>query len=716
MLRIFKYLKNSIVSILIIIVLLVAQANLDLALPDYTSKIINVGIQQGGIENSNSLVLTEDTFNKVKLFMNEKEIKKLENSYTLIKKNDKKYIKDYSILKKENLYVLKEKAKVDSILTKPMMLLFTLSKAEQGSFFANVKYLNPQEVDKIVEEVNKKFDAMPASSVNGTAVLQVKEEYKKAGIDLNNLQINYIVVAGLKMLAIAFGIMAIALMIVFFGSRLAARLAKTLRSKVYKNVVNFSKNEMKTFGTSSLITRTTNDIQQIQQIVVMLMRVVFYAPIIAIGGILKMTNADNSMLWIVVTAVITLFIIMGTLFIIVMSKFKSLQELVDKLNQVTREILNGIPVIRAFANEKHEEERFDKTNDNLKKVSLFVDRTMSLMMPLMMLLMNVVCIAIVYYGAKGIDQGSIQVGDMLAYIQYSMQIIMSFLMISMMSIMLPRASICAKRVMEVIDSKSTVIDPIKEKRMDKSNKVEFKNVCFRYPDAQEDVLTDVNFTALEGTTTAFIGSTGSGKSTLINLLPRFYDVTEGSITINGTDIRDIKLNNLRNRLGYVPQKGILFSGTVSDNIKYSDSKVSFNDMEKAATISQSIEFINNLENKYESAISQGGTNVSGGQRQRLSIARAIASNPDIFIFDDSFSALDFKTDAKLRTELKKITKNKIVFIVAQRVSTIMNSEQIVVLNEGKVAGVGTHKELLKNCPVYKEIALSQLSEEELNNE
>ncbi|MEG0266421.1 MAG: ABC transporter permease, partial [Bacilli bacterium] len=422
MLRIFKYLKNSIVSILIIIVLLVAQANLDLALPDYTSKIINVGIQQGGIENSNSLVLTEDTFNKVKLFMNEKEIKKLENSYTLIKKNDKKYIKDYSILKKENLYVLKEKAKVDSILTKPMMLLFTLSKAEQGSFFANVKYLNQQEVDKIVEEVNKKFDAMPASSVNGTAVLQVKEEYKKAGIDLNNLQINYIVVAGLKMLAIAFGIMAIALMIVFFGSRLAARLAKTLRSKVYKNVVNFSKNEMKTFGTSSLITRTTNDIQQIQQIVVMLMRVVFYAPIIAIGGILKMTNADNSMLWIVVTAVITLFVIMGTLFIIVMSKFKSLQELVDKLNQVTREILNGIPVIRAFANEKHEEERFDKTNDNLKKVSLFVDRTMSLMMPLMMLLMNVVCIAIVYYGAKGIDQGSIQVGDMLAYIQYSMQI------------------------------------------------------------------------------------------------------------------------------------------------------------------------------------------------------------------------------------------------------------------------------------------------------
>ncbi len=731
MLRLFKYLKSSIISILIIIALLVCQANLDLTLPDYTSKIINVGIQQNGIEDSVIKVITESSFNDLSIFLNDDEIDTFKDNYTLLFSGDVANTKKYPILNSENVYVYngKNREQVNSVLEHAFALSyisnmvnsnpssFNIILPEGLTFIDMLKFMDSASRMEVIAKIDDTIKDMPDTILASTAIEQIKTEYEKVGLDLGKMQTDYVLMSGAKMVGIALLIMAVAIAIIFFGSRLAAKLAKTLRSKIFAKVAKFSKNEMKKYGTSSLITRTTNDIQQIQQVVVMLMRVVFYAPIIAIGGILKTTRADHSMLWIIIIAVLALFLLVGVLFTIVMPKFKIFQSLVDRLNLVSREILEGIPVIRAFSNEHHEEERFDTANKNLTKVNLFVSRTMSLMMPLMMLLMNVVCVAIVWFGAKGVDVGSIQVGDIMAYIQYTMQIIMAFLMISMISIMLPRASISAKRVMEIIDADVSIKDPIKEKNAidDKKGTVEFKNVCFRYPDANEDVITDVNFTAKNGETIAFIGSTGSGKSTLINLIPRFYDVTEGAILVDGVDVRDMKLDTLRKKIGYVPQQGILFSGTIESNIKYGSNNITNEEMIKAADISQSSEFIDNKEDKYASSIAQGGTNVSGGQRQRLSIARAIAINPEIYIFDDSFSALDFKTDAKLRSELKKVTKNSIVFIVAQRISTIMHADKIVVLDEGKVAGIGTHKELIENCKVYKEIALSQLSKEEISN-
>lgn len=731
MLKIFRYLKTSIISILIIIALLICQASLDLALPDYTSKIINVGIQQNGIEDAVAKVISSSTFDDLLIFLNDDEVKVIEDNYDLIRQGNEEYVDEYPIVSSEDIYLYngENRDEVNTVLEHAFALSYVSQMISsdpsslgvtlpEGMTFQDMLTMMDEDTrSEVISKIDEQIEEMPDTIFSSSAIEYVKSEYEKVGVDLGSIQTNYILINGAKMLGIALLIMAVAIAIIFFGSRLAARLAKTLRTKVFEKVVNFSKSEMKELGTSSLITRTTNDIQQIQQVVVMLMRVVFYAPIIAIGGIIKTTSADNSMLWIIIIAVAALFIIVGTLFIVVMPKFKIFQNLIDRLNLVSREILTGIPVIRAFSNERHEEERFDKANRDLTKVNLFVNRTMSLMMPLMMLLMNVVCIAIVWFGAIGVDNGTIQVGDMMAYIQYTMQIIMAFLMISMISIILPRATVSAKRVIQVIETDSSVKDPATIQKADKNKKgiVEFKNVCFRYPDANEDVITDVNFTAKPGETIAFIGSTGSGKSTLINLIPRFYDVTEGAILVDGVDIRNMKLDDLRAKIGYVPQKGILFSGTIESNIKYGDSKITDKKMKEAASIAQATEFIESKSEGYNSPIAQGGTNVSGGQRQRLSIARAIAMDPDIYIFDDSFSALDFKTDAKLRSELKKVTKNSIVFIVAQRVSTIMNANQIIVLDEGKVAGIGTHKELLERCDVYREIALSQLSEEEINN-
>lgn len=731
MLKIFRYLKTSIISILIIIALLICQASLDLALPDYTSKIINVGIQQNGIEDAVAKVISSSTFDDLLIFLNDDEVKVIEDNYDLIEQGNEEYVDEYPIVSSEDIYLYngENRDEVNTVLEHAFALSYVsqmissdpsslgVTLPEGMTFQEMLTMMDEDTRSEVISKIDEQIEEMPDTIFSSSAIEYVKSEYEKVGVDLGSIQTNYILINGAKMLGIALLIMAVAIAIIFFGSRLAARLAKTLRTKVFEKVVNFSKSEMKELGTSSLITRTTNDIQQIQQVVVMLMRVVFYAPIIAIGGIIKTTSADNSMLWIIIIAVAALFIIVGTLFIVVMPKFKIFQNLIDRLNLVSREILTGIPVIRAFSNERHEEERFDKANRDLTKVNLFVNRTMSLMMPLMMLLMNVVCIAIVWFGAIGVDNGTIQVGDMMAYIQYTMQIIMAFLMISMISIILPRATVSAKRVIQVMETDSSVKDPATIQKADKNKKgiVEFKNVCFRYPDANEDVITDVNFTAKPGETIAFIGSTGSGKSTLINLIPRFYDVTEGAILVDGVDIRNMKLDDLRAKIGYVPQKGILFSGTIESNIKYGDSKITDKKMKEAASIAQATEFIESKPDGYNSPIAQGGTNVSGGQRQRLSIARAIAMDPDIYIFDDSFSALDFKTDAKLRSELKKVTKNSIVFIVAQRVSTIMNANQIIVLDEGKVAGMGTHKELLEKCDVYREIALSQLSEEEINN-
>ena len=725
MLKLFKYLKNSILSVLMVTLLLITQASLDLELPEYTSKIINIGIQQSGIDSVNAKVISESTYEDLILFLEISEINELEKSYKIIKKGNKKYIDEYPILKDENIYILENKSeKLEKVLKNGFSMMYVSAmipadKLPNGMKFVDMLRLMDQETkESSLLSIDAQVEKMPSTILDGSSIEFIKNEYKKVGLNLEKLQTNYILIAGLKMVLIALAIMVVSILIVFIGSRLAARLAFNLRTKVYTKIMNFSKNEMKKFGTSSLITRTTNDIQQIQQIIVFLMRIVFYAPIIAFGGILKVTEADNSMLWIVVIAVTTLFIIVGTLMIFTLPKFSIFQTLIDKLNQVSREILEGIPVIRAFSNEKFEKQKFENANKTLTKVNLFISQTMSLMMPLMMLLMNITCIAIVWYGAKGVDAGTFQVGDIMAYIQYTMQIIMAFLMFAMISIMLPRAIVSAKRINEILDTKLTVVDPDNAKLLDNSKKgiVEFKNVSFRYPDASLDVIKDINFKATPGTTTALIGSTGSGKSTLINLIPRFYDVTEGIITIDGIDIKDLKQETLRDKIGYVPQKGILFSGTIEDNIKFSNSNLSDEEMNLAAKLSQSTSFIEAKEDNYQSNISQGGTNVSGGQRQRLSIARALASNPDVLIFDDSFSALDFKTDAKLRRDLKPFTKDKTVFIVAQRVSTIMNADQIIVLDEGNVVGIGTHKELMKKCDVYKEITLSQLSEEEAKNE
>ncbi len=722
MLKVFKYLKSSIFSVLAVILLLFCQAYLDLTLPDYTSKIVNVGVQQGGIENAAIEQIGENTLDTLTLFMDSKDRKFILNQY---EKSD--------TYKGENIYELKEDSNIDkvsSIMARPMMIL-SYAEQDQKSDDSTVSFDLPEGVtleqaltmmsdvqrEKMLDEINKKIKDIPDSIIDQAAVSFVKTEYQRIGVDTDAIQTMYIVKVGIIMLGIALGAMAVGILIVFIGSRMAAKLAKTLRHKVFTKVVGFSKNEIKTYGQSSLITRTTNDVQQVQMVVVFLLRVVFYAPIIGIGGVIKAMHTNADMTYIIGVAVVAILAVVITLFAIAMPKFNRVQKLIDKLNLVTREILSGLPVIRAFSNEKHEEERFEEANKRLTKVNLFINRAMSFMMPIMMLVMNFVCLIIVYQGAKGVDSGVMQVGDIMAYIQYTMQIIMAFLMISMMSIMLPRANVSAKRIMEVIDTPDTIYnsDHLVEFNPEMCGRVEFKNVSFRYPDADYDVITDIDLVANPGETTAFIGSTGSGKSTLINLIPRFYDVTDGELLVDGVNIKDVDLKKLRDKIGFVPQKGVLFTGTIKDNIKYGNENITDEDVNKALDIAQATEFVSKLKGGVDYDISQGGTNVSGGQKQRLSIARAIAKDPDIYVFDDSFSALDFKTDAKLRGELAKITKNKTVLIVAQRISTIMNADKIVVLDEGRVVGIGKHKDLLENCSVYKEIALSQLSKEELEN-
>ena len=722
MLKVFKYLKSSIFSVLAVILLLFVQAYLDLTLPDYTSKIVNVGVQQGGIENAAIETIGEDTLNKLVLFMD---------------KSDKKYILNHyektDTYQGENIYELKENSdteKVSSIMAKPMLIVSFAEQSDESkegsvsfdlpegvSLYQALNMMSDTERGKMLKDIDKKLKDIPDTIIDQAAVSYVKTEYQRIGVDTDQIQTMYIFKVGLIMLGIALAAMLVGILIVFIGSRMAARLAKTLRHKVFTKVVGFSKNEIKTYGQSSLITRTTNDVQQVQMVVVFLLRVVFYAPIIGIGGVMKAMRTNADMTYIIGVAVVAILAVVVTLFAIAMPKFNRVQKLIDKLNLVTREILSGLPVIRAFSNERHEEERFEEANKRLTKVNLFINRAMSFMMPIMMLVMNFVCLVIVYQGAKGVDSGAMQVGDIMAYIQYTMQIIMAFLMISMMSIMLPRANVSAKRIMEIIETKDTIYnsDHLVDFKPEEKGKVEFKNVSFRYPDADYDVITDINLVANPGETTAFIGSTGSGKSTLINLIPRFYDVTDGELLVDGVNIKDVDLHELREKIGFVPQKGVLFTGTIKDNIKYGNENITDEDVDKALEVAQATEFVSKLKGGVDYDISQGGTNVSGGQKQRLSIARAIAKNPDIYVFDDSFSALDFKTDAKLRGELAKITKDKTVLIVAQRISTIMNADKIVVLNEGSIVGIGTHKELMKNCNVYKEIALSQLSKEELEN-
>lgn len=750
MLKVLKNLKESWISVIAIVVLLIVQAAGDLTLPDYTSKIVNVGIQNGGIENVAPEVIRKEKMENLLIFTENDD--KILSSYEEISKENldskeyEKLVKKYPALEKENLYKIKkingnEKDELNSIMAKPLMMLSSLENEETSeqmkqqmltqvpeqqkailqnmSLMEIIKQMPKEQLDKMLETVNQKLDDMQESILEQAAIQEVKNEYKAIGIDTDSLQNQYIIIAGLKMLGISLIIMISAISIMCLSARVAARLAKTLREKVFKKVLSFSNKEFSEFSTASLITRSTNDIQQIQGLIAILFRVLVYAPIIGIGGFLRVLNqSDNSMAWIIGVAIVAILFVVGTLFIIAMPRFKKLQQLIDKLNLVAREILTGLPVIRAFNTEKKEENRFDNANIDLTKTNLFVNRAMSFMMPILMLIMNGISLLIVWVGAHGIDAGTMQVGNMMAFIQYTMQIVMSFLMISMVSIMLPRASVSANRINEIIETDEVIKDSEEPKKLNPNKKgiVEFKNVSFRYPDSDEEVLSDISFTAEPGKTTAIIGSTGSGKSTVVNLIPRFYDVTSGNLLIDGVDIKDISSEDLRKIIGFVPQKGILFSGTIESNIKYGNPDMSDEQMIEAAQIAQATEFIESKPEKYNEPIAQGGSNVSGGQKQRLSIARAIAIDPEILVFDDSFSALDFKTDSTLRAELAKKTQDKTVIIVAQRINTILNADQIIVLEDGKVVGKGTHEELLKNNETYKQIALSQLSAEELNLE
>lgn len=716
MFKVLKNLKESWISVITIVLLLIVQAAGDLTLPDYTSKIVNVGIQNGGIENVAPEVIRKSEMENMLIFTDEDD--KILASYEEISKDNldsaeyEKLVKKYPALENESLYRIKkisssEQDELDSLMTKPLMMLSV------------TKQMPKEQLDQMSETVNQKIDDMQESILEQAAIQEVKNEYKSIGMDTDSIQNQYIIIAGLKMLGISLIIMISAISIMCLSARVAARLAKTLREKVFKKVLRFSNKEFSEYSTASLITRSTNDIQQIQGLIAILFRVLVYAPIIGIGGFLRVLNqSDNSMAWIIGVAIVAILFVVATLFIIAMPRFKKLQQLIDKLNLVAREILTGLPVIRAFNTEKKEEKRFDKANMDLTKTNLFVNRAMSFMMPTLMLIMNGISLLIVWVGAHGIDNGTMQVGNMMAFIQYTMQIVMSFLMISMVSIMLPRASVSANRINEIIETEETIKDSKEPKKLNPNKKglVEFKNVSFRYPDSDEEVLSDISFTAEPGKTTAIIGSTGSGKSTIVNLIPRFYDVTSGNLLIDGVDIKDISNKDLRKIIGFVPQKGILFSGTIESNIKYGNPNMSDEQMIEAAQIAQATEFIESKPEKYQEPIAQGGSNVSGGQKQRLSIARAIAIDPEILVFDDSFSALDFKTDSILRAELAKKTQDKTVIIVAQRINTILNADQIIVLEDGKVVGKGTHEELIKTNETYKQIALSQLSAKELNLE
>ena len=749
MLKVLKNLKKSLGSVIAIVILLCIQAATDLALPDYTSKIVNEGIQSGGIVSSVPDIISKDNMDTLLLFTEQDE--QILNNYTLVgseldKHQEKvinKYLgKDYNAENK-NIYVLneleeEEKTNLEGLIAGPIIEMTTITNEEtanklkeqillnvpeqQKIYLENMSLLEiisqmPEEqINQILNEATKQIESMSDSIKEQAAVASVKQVYKNLGVNTDKIQNDYIFISGLQMLGVALISMISAVSIMFLSSKVAAKLGKTLRDKVFKKVIKFSNAELNEFSTASLITRSTNDIQQIQQLIAILFRVVVYAPIIGIGGFVKvLTGTDNSMAWIIGIAILAILFIVGTLFAVAMPRFRKLQDLVDKLNEVSREILTGIPVIRAFNKEKKEEARFDNANKDLMKTNIFVNRAMSMMMPLLMLIMNSIMVLIVWVGGHNVDQGVMQVGDMMAFIQYTMQIVMAFLMISMISIMLPRAAVSARRINEVIEKEPSIKDKKETKKFDPDKKglVEFKNVSFRYPDADTEILEDINFTAEPGKTTAIIGSTGSGKSTVVNLIPRFYDVTGGELCIDGVNVKDVSQKDLRDIIGFVPQKGILFSGTIESNIKYSDENMSDDQMIMAAEIAQATEFIESKEKKYQDPIAQGGGNVSGGQKQRLSIARAIAKDPEIFVFDDSFSALDFKTDSKLREALSTRTKNKTVIIVAQRISTILNSDKIIVLEEGKMVGIGTHEELMKNNETYRQIALSQLSAEEL---
>lgn len=733
-----KFLKKYTLHLIIAMVMLGVQAYIELSLPTYTSNIINVGIQQSGIESGIPEVISEDTLDNLMIVSGND---KLINYYDVLEKTSDN-LKDYPKLKDEVIYIRNDKEMDKSLeeeFNKYSLMVYTLSLdnemtdnlksslkvlvpneivSDDVSIFTLLKYVPSNVSSKILEPFNEQIDKMPESSILQSSTVFVRDEYSNIGVNIEDIQNGYIINTGVKMLGIAFIAMLCSVVVGFLGARVAAFVARDMRNTVYDKVMKFSNAEYNDFSTASLITRTTNDIQRVSMLIVLVLRVVVFAPIMGIGGVIRIMGTNTSMTWIVALAVFSVITLVTLLFIIVIPKFKIIQDVIDKLNLVAREILNGIPVIRTFGTSKQEEKRFDKINDELTRISKFCDYAMSLMHPAIMLITNLVSVLIVWYGAKGIDAGTMQVGDMMAFLQYAMHIVMSFLMISMFAIMIPRASVSIKRIDEVLRKKISIKDPVNPKEFDNSKKglIEFKDVSFKYNDSDEYVLKDINFTAKPGEVTAIIGSTGSGKSTLVQLIPRLFDVSSGSISISGVDIKDVLQKDLRSKIGFVPQKGVLFSGTIESNVKYGNEELTDEKFKKILDIAQASEFVYEMEDKEKSEIAQGGTNVSGGQKQRLSIARALAINPDIYIFDDSFSALDFKTDRALRKALSEEVKDSTFIIVAQRISTIMNAEQIIVLDEGKIVGLGKHEDLLKNCLVYKQIAESQLSKEELYHE
>lgn len=738
--KVLKDLKPFRFLIVLVIALLFVQAMADLSLPDYMSNIVNVGIQQKGIEDFIPEAMREEELEKIKLFVKEDNINIIEDSYELIKSedsvSDSKILDKYPYLKDNNIYLLKEldesyKLELKEVMLNPILTNMFLSdegmqeldgldiELPEGVDIYTAMANMPEEMkDEMIDNIDVEISKLPEMYLKQGALRFTSIEYETLGMNLDQMQMNYIIKIGIKMLLLSLLIMATAISVVVLANRIGAGFSKNLRDSVFKKIMEFSNEEFNDFSTASLITRSTNDIQQIQQLTIMVLRIVFFAPIMGIGGVIKALNTNVSMAWIVGLGVICIFIFVGVLFILVTPKFKKSQKIVDRLNLVTRESLTGMLVVRAFNNEEFEENKFKVVNEELTKTQLSISRYIVGMMPGMQLLLNAMMLLIMWVGANQIEQSAIQVGDMMAFMQYAMQIIMSFLMISVVSIILPRAVVSINRVSEILNKEVKIKDsenPVK--KLDKKGLVEFKNVGFKYPDAEDNVLSDISFTAKPGETTAFIGSTGSGKSTLINLIPRLFDVTEGSIILDGVNIKDMKLDDLREGIGYVPQKGVLFTGDIESNIKYGKNRdISMDQVNMAIDTSQSREFINNYEQGLKNPITQGGSNVSGGQRQRLSIARAIASNPDVLIFDDSFSALDFKTDKLVRRAIKENLGESTMLIVAQRISTIKDAENIVVLDEGSIVGQGTHKELLKSCEVYNQIAKSQLSEEELNYE
>lgn len=698
--KLFGYLGQHKKAVALILVFVIVQVYCDLALPQYTSDIVDVGIQQSGIKDAVAETLSKETVEKLNFLMDDKDKKVFDENYTL-DGDEYRYTGDKD-----------DREELNDVLKEPMAIFFSMEKAAgetdklSGAEMAMMKDEFGYEIARYMEE--------NSSIVDQAAVEFVKEEYEKNGVDVGRIQMNYLWKTGFQMAALTLLMVIAAICTSYVAGKTGARIGRDARRGIFRKVMSFGSAEMDKFSTASLITRSTNDIQQIQMTCVMLLRMILMAPIMGIGACIKVVVTKTGMGWLTICAVVAVCIVMGAIIFITMPRFRIMQSLIDRVNLVSREIISGIPVIRAFSREEHEKQRFEDASRTLMKTQLFTQRTMSVMMPVLMLIMNGVSILIVWFGSKGADLGNLQVGDLIAFITYTMQIVLSFMMLAMAAVFIPRAGVAAERIDEVMKTQPSVVEKDNPVKLDNpAGKIRFDGVSFKYPGAEDNVIEDISFEAEPGKTTAIIGSTGCGKSTLLNLIPRFYDVTEGKITIDGVDIRDISFKDLRSLIGYVPQKGILFSGDIRSNIKFASDEISDEEMISAAHIAQASEFIESGQSGYDRAVAQGGSNVSGGQKQRLSIARAIAKNPKIYLFDDSFSALDYKTDAELRKNLNEKTENATVLIVAQRIATIRNADRIIVLDNGRITGTGTHLELLDSCSTYREIAESQLGEDEL---